>query len=337
MTMRHKSSFFTIHILVAATGLSIVGQAAAQSSKPDMPVRRSEASRIADSGPKTTGPGQRTFATAQQAATALLAAAEADDVAALMLLFGADGNEILNSGDPVQDKNNRARFVEQAKRSMKVKADPANRNRASVLIGEDSYPFPVPVARTAGGKWRFDTAHGKNEILARRIGGNELDAIEACKAFVSAQLDYASEDRNKNGVPEYARKLISSPGQRDGLFWPASDAPPTEFAEGVSKAIGEGYGKQGDKPAPYHGYYFRVLTAQGPNVKGGALDYIQRNMMIGGFALLAWPAEYGVSGIKTFMVDKDGVVLEKNLGPSTESVAAAMTAFNPDKTWRAVR
>jgi Protein of unknown function (DUF2950) len=280
--------------------------------------------------------GQRTFATPQQAARALLAAAEADDLAALMQIFGPEGDEILNSGDAVADRASRTRFVDRAKQSLKQKIDPANPNRATLLVGADGFPFPIPMLRTAG-RWYFNTREGKHEILARRIGSNELDAIAACKAYVDAQYDYATEDRNKNGVPEYARKLISSPGKRDGLFWPQSDAPPTQFAAGVKKAQSEGYQKEDNAATPYHGYYFRILTAQGPKARGGALDYVQHGLMIGGFGLVAWPAEYGVSGIKTFLVNQDDVIYEKDLGPSTGAAVKAMTVFDPDRTWRRVR
>jgi hypothetical protein len=280
--------------------------------------------------------GQRTFATPQQAARALLAAAEADDMSALMEMLGPEGDEILNSGDAVADRASRARFVARAKQSLKEKIDPANANRATLLIGADGFPFPIPMLRTAG-RWYFNTEEGKHEILARRIGSNELDAITACKAYVDAQYDYATEDRNKNGVPEYARKLISSPGKRDGLFWPESDAPPTQFAAGVKKAESEGYRKGDNAPTPYHGYYFRILTAQGPKARGGALDYVQHGLMIGGFGLVAWPAEYGVSGMKTFLVNQDDVIYEKDLGPSTSAAVKAMTVFDPDRSWRRVR
>ena len=279
---------------------------------------------------------QRTFATPREAAQALLAAAEAGDVSALSAIFGSSADEILNSGDAVQDKNDVARFVKRAKQSMKERVDPANANYASLLIGPDNFPFPIPLVRTAG-RWYFDTPSGKTEILTRRVGSNELDAIAACKAYVDAQYDYATEDRNRNGVPEYARKLISSPDKRDGLFWPGSDTPPTAFAENVKRAQSEGYRKEGDAPAPYHGYYFRILLAQGPRARGGALDYVQHGSMIGGFALVAWPVEHGVSGVKTFVVNQDGVIYEKDLGPSTSTTAEAMTAFDPDTTWRRVR
>jgi hypothetical protein len=282
------------------------------------------------------GRGQRTFATPREAARALLVAAESDDMPALTKIFGPQADEILDSGDGVADRNNRAGFVKKAKQSMKEKIDPANANQASLLIGADNFPFPIPLVRTAG-RWHFDTPEGKNEILTRRIGSNELDAIAAAKAYVDAQYDYATEDRNKNGIPEYARKLISSPGTRDGLFWPGTDAPPTEFAAEVKRAQSEGYRKDGDKPAPYHGYYFRILLAQGPKARGGALDYVQHGSMIGGFGLVAWPVEHGVSGIKTFLVNQEGVIYEKDLGSSTSALAEAMTAYNPDTTWRRVR
>jgi hypothetical protein len=265
-----------------------------------------------------------------------LVAAEADDVSALSKIFGPEAAEILNSGDAVGDKNNRARFVKRAKQSLQERIDPANANRATLLVGADGFSFPIPLVRTSG-RWYFDTSKGKTEILARRIGSNELDAIAACKAYVDAQYDYATEDRNQNSIPEYARKLISSTGKRDGLFWPTSDAPPTQFASQVKRAESEGYRKKGDTPTPYHGYYFRVLLAQGAKARGGALDYIQHGSMIGGFGLVAWPVEYDVSGIKTFLVNQDGIIYEKDLGASTSAAAEAMTAFDPDATWGRVR
>ena len=310
--MQHKSLFsrFTLPFAVMALAASLFASA------PDV--------------------GQRTFASPREAAQTLLAAADAADVSALSAIFGQGAGEILNSGDAVQDKNNLERFVKRAKQSLRERIDPANPGRASLLIGPDNFPFPIPLVRNAG-RWHFDTPSGKVEILARRIGANELDAIAASKAYVEAQHDYATEDRNKNGIPEYARKLISSPGKRDGLFWPGSDAPPTAFAEGVKRAQSEGYRKEGETPVPHHGYYFRILLAQGPKARGGALDYIQHGSMIGGFALVAWPAEHGVSGFKTFLVNQDGVIYEKDLGPSTSATAEAMTAFDPDSSWRRVR
>jgi Protein of unknown function (DUF2950) len=284
----------------------------------------------------TASTSQRTFATPQEAARELLAASETDNVAALMDIFGPDGAEILNSGDAVADKGDRAWFVKMAKLSMKEKINPAKPNRAILLIGGDGFPFPIPLVRTAG-RWYFNTSEGKTEILARRIGSNELDAIAACKAFVDAQYDYATEDRNKNGIPEYARKLISSPDTRDGLFWTGSEAPPTQFAAGVKQAQAEGYRKEAEEPTAYHGYYFRILTSQGAHARGSALDYIQHGKMIGGFALVAWPVEYRVSGVKTFLVNQEDVIYEKDLGSGTSAAVKSIEAFDPDETWRRVR
>jgi hypothetical protein len=279
---------------------------------------------------------QRTFATPREAAQALLAAAQAADVSALSGMFGQGADEILNSGDAVEDKNNLARFVKRAKQSLKERVDPADANRATLLIGLDNFLFPIPLMRT-GGRWHFDTPSGKTEILARRIGSNELDAIAAAKAYVDAQYDYATEDHNKNGVPEYVRKLIGSPGKRDGLFGPGSDTPPTAFAQNVKRAEAEGYRKKGDARTPYHGYYFKILLSQGRKARGGVMDYIQHASMIGGFGLVARPVEHGVTGIKTFVVNQDGVIYEKDLGPTTSAAAEAITAFDPDNTWRRVR
>jgi len=280
--------------------------------------------------------GPLTFATPRQAAHALLGAAEANDVSILTNIFGPGSDDILNSGDSVQDKNYRAQFVKRARRLLRVKIDPANANRAVLLVGADGFPFPIPLVRSTR-RWHFDTAQGKTEILTRRIGSNELDAIAACKAYVDAQFDYASEDRNKNGIPEYARKLISSPGKRDGLFWPESDSPPTQLGEKVKSAQTEGYRTQGDRRIPYHGYYYRILLAQGPKARGGALEYIQHGSMIGGFGLVAWPADYRVSGVKTFIVNQGGVIYEKDLGSSTGTAANDIRTFDPDGTWRRVR
>jgi len=275
---------------------------------------------------------QRTFATPRQAARALLTAAEGTDLPALKNIFGPGADDVLNSGDPVEDKNNRAQFVKKARQSMKIRLGPGAATRATLSIGADAFPFPIPLVRTDG-RWRFATQAGRREILARRIGSNELDAIAACRAYVDAQYDYASEDRNHNGVPEYARKLISSPGKRDGLFWPGADAPPTQLTSDIKKAQAEGY----QKGTPYHGYYYRILLAQGQKARGGALDYVQHGEMIGGFALLAWPAEHDKSGVKSFLVNQDGVVYEKDLGEATATVAENITKFNPDPSWRKVK
>jgi hypothetical protein len=280
---------------------------------------------------------QKSFSTAGAAAAALLSAAQAGDTAALDLMFGPNGKEILNSGDPVQDRDRRAMFVQRASRSMKVQTDPADSSRAVIVIGEDDFPFAVPLRKTRG-KWRFDTEDGRREVRARRIGGNELDAIRLCTAYVDAQEKFTAEDHDPSGVRQYARRFISSPGARDGLYWPRNEGHAAgPIAELVTQAAREGYDTSGEKPVPYRGYYFRILTGQGSNVPGGAGDYSVHGLMIGGFGLVAWPAEYGVSGIKTFQVNQSGVVYEKDLGANTPAQARAMKTFNPDSTWRAVQ
>jgi hypothetical protein len=289
-------------------------------------------------GAAASSSSQKSFATAEAAAQALLAAAEADDVAALLLIFGPSGKQVLSAGDPVQDKKHRAAFVEKAKKSMKLEKDPTNPNRVLIAIGEDDFPFPIPLTKAPDNQWRFDIDEGKFEVLARRIGSNELDAIAVCSGYVESQFKYAEEDHNNNNVREYAQRFVSSPGKQDGLYSPdAPNALASPISIRIKEAAAEGYTKEGDKPVPYHGYYFKILKGQGPNAAGGANDYLQRGLMIGGFALIAWPSEYGSSGIKTFQVNQDDIIYEKDLGPGTAKVAQAITKFNPDKTWRVLR
>ncbi len=280
-----------------------------------------------------SGTAQKSYPTPDEAAQALIHAAETDDTTALLVVFGPDGKEIVNSGDAVQDKHQRAAFVAKAKSSMKLEADPKNSARVFLLIGKDGYSFPVPLVQ-ANNRWRFDTKEGKREILARRIGSNELDAIAACDEYVKAQYEYSALDHSGAGVPEYAKKLISSPGKQDGLYWLASaDSPASPISSRMKQIKTEGYEKKGDGPVPYHGYYFRILKGQGDDAAGGARDYIVQNLMIGGFGLIASPAEYGSSGITTFIVNQDGVVYGKDLGPNTATAAREIVTFNPDKSW----
>jgi DUF2950 family protein len=206
-----------------------------------------------------------------------------------------------------------------------------NPNRATLLLGEEEWPFTVPLVRK-NGRWSFDIQEGKAEIRRRIIGGNELDAIEICRGYVEAQQQYAETDWDGNGVLQYARKMISTEGKKDGLYWRGEDSP---VAAGFAKAVAEGYPQPtGTGTTPYHGYFYKILLSQGPNAASGVQDYVVHGMMIGGFALVAWPAEYSVSGIMTFIVNQDGVVYEKDLGPRTSTVAKAMTKFNPDQSWR---
>jgi hypothetical protein len=280
-------------------------------------------------------PAEKTFPTSQEAAEALVDAAAKDDTAALMKLFGPQGTDIVQSGDPAEDSASRANFVRRAHEKMDVRVEPQNPARATLIAGNDDWPFPVPLIRTKSGQWYFDSARGRTEILARRIGRNELVAIDVCRGYVEAQMKYASEDFNKDGILQYAQKLISTPGQKDGLYFEGEPANliPKDFAD-AADAIAAG-GSSG-KRTPYHGYYFHVLKAQGPEAAGGAHSYVVKGEMIGGFGLIAYPAQYGVSGIKSFIVNQDGVVYEKDLGPMTPTLARQTVQFNPGKGWEAI-
>lgn len=275
--------------------------------------------------------GEQTFATPQEAGAALLAAAEHNDTAALIKVLGPGSKDIVESGDAADDKSGRAQFAERAHAGLKVETEPGNANRATLVVGDNDWPFPVPLIRKDG-RWHFDAGQGRIEILARRVGRNELAAIDVCRGYVEAQMDYAARDRNASGMLQYAQKIVSSPGKMDGLYWAGeSGLVPKAFADAAAAMIAEG-----KKPVPYHGYYFRILKAQGPEAQGGALDYVVKGQMIGGFAMVAYPAEYGVSGVKTFQVNHQGVVYEKDLGPTTGTLAAQLLRFNPGKGWNAV-
>ena len=270
---------------------------------------------------------QRTFQTPQEAIQATIDAAERNDSAALLQLFGPGGKDIVESGDPAEDKESRAEFARSAHEKLQIEQDPFNPDRVAFAVGEQDWPFPVPLVREDG-KWRLDAVSGRLEILARRVGRNELNTMEICRGYVEAQLEYASQDRDRDGVLEYAQTIASSPGKQDGLYSDEAAQNP------VSKAFRAAAG--GAKPEPYHGYYFRVLKAQGPEATGGAFDYVVKGKMIGGFALVAWPAEYGVSGVQTFIIDHQGLLYGKDLGINTRALARQMTRFNPDRSWRRV-
>jgi len=274
---------------------------------------------------------QETFATPQLAANALIQAADANDVPALIELFGPDGKDLISSADPVQDKQRIQEFVAKGHEKMAVLTDPNNKARAILTAGNDDWPFPVPIVKQAG-KWRFDAKAGREEILYRRVGSNELDAIQICRGFVEAQKEYASEIHDDSGINQYAQRIISTPGKQDGLYWKNDDGSPGgPITEAVARAIEEGYSP--DQPSGYHGYYFKVLKGQGPAARLGQLDYVINEVMIGGFALVAVPAEYRATGVKTFMVSYDGVVYEKDLGPDSLKIVQSMERYNPDKTW----
>jgi hypothetical protein len=276
---------------------------------------------------------QISFATPQAGLSALIDAAERDDTAALLRIFGPKGKDIVQSGDDREDKEKRAQFAQSARQKSRLIADPADAEKMIVAIGEEEWQLPVPLVRRDG-SWRFMAAQGRQEILARRIGFNELTAIEVCHGYVEAQYAFAQAHRPK-GVPEYARKIVSAQGQQDGLFWePAAGAPECD----VPKAFAKAAASMGDsEKEPYFGYYFKELEGQGPSAHGGAMDYVVGGAMIGGFALVAWPAKYGVSGVQTFIVDHDGIVYEKHLGPETSKIVEKMKRFDPDKSWQPIK
>ena len=276
--------------------------------------------------------GQRTFATPQEAVQATIDAAEHNDTAALLQLFGPAGKDIVESGDPVEDKDLRAEFARSAHEKLQIDGDPLTTDRVTFTVGEQEWPFPVPVIRKDG-KWQLDSASGRIEILARRIGRNELNAMEVCRGYAEAQLEYAAAARDGDRVLKYAQKIVSTPGKQDGLY---ADGVPDSLVSQAFAGAAAANPAAGKKPEPYHGYYFRVLKSQGPDAAGGAFDYVVNGKMIGGFALVAWPAEYGVSGIRTLLINHEGVVYEKDLGATTAIQARQMTRFNPDKSWQPV-
>jgi hypothetical protein len=279
----------------------------------------------------STTPTQKTFITPQEAATALVQAAESYDVSALLQIFGPEGRDLISSADPVQDKNIAADFAALYRKKNVVNIDPHNNVRAFLSVGDNDWPFPIPIVKKAG-KWYFDSKQGRQEVLNRRIGSNELDAIQVCRGFVEAQHEYASDIHDNSGINQFAQKIISTPGKHDGLYWQNDDGTPGgPISEAIARAIQEGYIP--GKTSGYHGYYFKVLKGQGPAARLGQLDYVIEGVMIGGFALVTFPAEYRVTGVKTFLVGYDGNVYEKDLGPSTHSIVQAMERYNPDKSW----
>src|SRR5712675_1208732 len=259
-------------------------------------------------------PGQKQFDTPKQAADALVQVATNLDVAAAKEVLGPDGEDIISSEDPVMDKQRATEFANKAKEKMSVNINKQSPNQAILIVGNDDFPLPIPIVKQKG-KWFFDTKVGREEILMRRIGANELDAIEICRGFVEAQHEYAQEKHDDSQVNQYAQRIISTQGKHDGLAWQNADGTwGGPIGESVANAIAQGYS---DKSQPYHGYYFKVLKGQGPAAPLGQMDFVVKGVMIGGFALAAAPAQYRVTGVKTFIVGPDGVVHEKDLGADT--------------------
>jgi Protein of unknown function (DUF2950) len=275
---------------------------------------------------------QQKFNTPDAAVEALVAAARRGDTGAVVSILGPGSQELVSSGDPVEDANVRQEYLTAYDAQHRIVTESGK--PAILVIGQNDWPFPIPIVQHDG-QWSFDTAAGREEVLARRIGRNELGAMKAMLAYWDAQNEYADTFKDKNGQAVYAQKIVSSPGKKDGLYWPTSgNEPDSPLGEAVANATQKGYRVGAGEP--YHGYYYKILTSQGANAPGGAVDYVVRGNMIGGFGLVAYPAEYGTSGIVTFIINNDGDIYERDLGPGTSRIASRMTSFNPDHTWRKV-
>jgi len=276
---------------------------------------------------------QKSFQSPEAAGEILFSAARTNDTEALVGILGPDSDTLVSSGDPVADASLRKKFV--AAYEQKHQWASAPDDQKVLEVGKSDWPFPIPLVRAESG-WQFDTARGREEILDRRIGRNEYRAIQACLAFVDAERDYYARNP-MGGTPQYAQSLASAKGKKDGLFWKAGEGEkPSPLGAIFAAARAEGYSGEQGSNAPYHGYIYRVLLKQGKEAHGGALDYVVDGAMTKGFALLAWPAKYGASGVMTFLVNQTGVIYQKNLGPDTAEIAAKIRAFDPDGSWGVV-
>jgi hypothetical protein len=315
-----KSSRISVAVVtILAFGLPGLPLQSASEKKPD-PVAKSDSKK------------QKEFSSAKEGADTLIHAAEVFDVVVLKEILGPNAADLISSADPVADKKRAADFAAKAKEKTSLNVDSKNSKRTILSVGKDDFPLPIPIVQRKE-KWIFDTKAGRDEILMRRIGTNELDAIEICRGFGEAQHEYAQEKHDDSQVNQYAQKIISTTGKHDGLAWQNPDGTwAGPIGENVAKAVAEGYS---DKSQPYHGYFFKVLKGQGPAAPLGQMDFVVKGVMIGGFALAAAPAQYRVTGVKTFIVGSNGVVYEKDLGPDTVKKFASLDRFNPDKTWKA--
>jgi hypothetical protein len=317
-------------VLLAVTALALQASLPAHAQTPPPAKPETPAASAPPAPPKPVVVQPKRFASPEEAVQAFVAALRGGDTKVLIAVLGSEGRTLVSSGDPVADRQGREAFLKSYDAGNKLVP---KGEQAVLQVGADDWAFPIPLVKQ-GERWRFDARQGREEIIARRIGRNELYTMQTCLAVVDAQREYYSEDRNGDGILEYAQLFGSTPGKRDGLYWPTQPGePPSPLGELIVRARAAGYRREGAGPTPFHGYLYRILSAQGPAAPGGAYEYVLRGHMIAGFALVAFPAQYGVSGVMTFMVNHDGVVYQKDLGPGTRSAAFAMRTFNPDDTW----
>jgi hypothetical protein len=316
-------------LIITALGACLCAPLVADAQQSPEPAAKPAAT---NKTPAATGAatGAKTFDSPEKAADALISAAEKFDQPALAQIFGPGGEDIVFTGEVAQDRKHALDFASEAREKKQVSVDPKSGNRAFLLVGNEDWPFPVPIVKN-GDKWSYDARAGRQELVNRRIGANELDAIQICHGYVEAQYDYAFQTREGYAVNQYAQRIISTPGSQDGLAWQNSDgAWEGPIGEKIARAIEQGYNLEAE---PYHGYFFKILKGQGPAAPLGEMDYVVKGAMIGGFALVAAPAEYAVSGVKTLIVSQDGVIYEKDLGTETLNEFQKMERFNPDKSW----
>jgi len=332
---RTGMGWFMATVLAGAVLVGAGGCANTTNSPPAEPTAQTPAQTIAQA-PGAPGEGQLVFTSDDEALNALMAAVKAQDHDQVHQILGPAWKELV-SGDKVEDSNAFKEFAQHAAEHTRLEKKDAT--TSIIYVGNDEWPFPIPIAQTPDGKWFFDTEAGKSEILARRIGANELDTIEVCRAYVQAQRQYAAKDRDGSGVLKYAERIVSTPGKMDGLYWsvnPGQEQSP--FGPLMGEAEMEGYQQTTGHPhQPYHGYHFRVLKEQGPAAAGGKYNYVINGNMIAGFALVAFPAEYGSSGIMTFIISHQGKLYQKDLGPDAKEIARKMTEYNPDDSWTLVK
>jgi hypothetical protein len=332
MNSRYSNVWFAVFAFILGLICVMPYNAAAQSDSAGTATPSKPAATAPSKPAAAPPPGARAFDTPEAAADALIKATSTYDTTELNAILGPEGEEIVTGGDQVQDKKNAIDFAEKAAKKKTVEIDPSNPNRATVVVGEEDWPTPIPIVER-NGKWYFDAKAGKREVLYRRIGTNELDAITVCRGYVDAQFEYSLTPHN--GINQYAQRIISTPGKQDGLYWKNEDGTSGgPIGEEVAKAIEEGYNYSTVKQGGFHGYYFKILKGQGPAAPIGKINYVIEGVMIGGFALVAVPAEYRVTGVKTFIVSNDGIVYEKDLGPNSLEIAKKMELYNPDKTWK---